>query len=150
MSLTDRTPHDRGYAFEKFLKKVFDLFGLEAESPLRLVGEQIDGSFVLDGQTYLVESKVAQRAYWCSRPAFVPWKSSTSVLIGAADYLSATPALQMWGWSRSAAHAKLFAWMVEISESFQRKIPLPDVIRRRARKAVEHGVVLARVSDLFN
>jgi hypothetical protein len=51
MSLAGRPPHERGYQFEKFLKKLFDAFGLEAESPFRLTGEQIDGSFVLDGQT---------------------------------------------------------------------------------------------------
>ena len=150
MSMTDRAPHDRGYAFEKFLKKVFDAFGLEAESPFRLTGEQIDGSFVLDGHTYLVEAKwhneltgaadlhvfhgkLTQRADW-SRGLFISYTGFTDV--GLAAFGRARKVICMDG--------------RDLSESFQRRIPLPDVIRRKARKAVEHGVVLARVSDLFN
>jgi hypothetical protein len=37
----------RGYAFEKFLKDLFDTFGLQAREAFRLRGEQIDGSFLL-------------------------------------------------------------------------------------------------------
>ena len=50
-------PQKRGYAFEKFLKDVFNAYGLSARAPFRLVGEQIDGSFVLDDNTYLLEAK---------------------------------------------------------------------------------------------
>jgi hypothetical protein len=57
MSLAGLAPNPRGYAFEAYLKKLFDTFGLEARAPFRLVGEQIDGSFVLGGETYLLEAK---------------------------------------------------------------------------------------------
>ena len=40
-------PHERGYAFEAFLKLSFDMAGLTAREPFRNVGEQIDGSFLL-------------------------------------------------------------------------------------------------------
>ena len=52
-------PHPRGYAFESFLKEFFDAYGLSARSSFRLVGEQIDGSFELSGDTYLIEAKWA-------------------------------------------------------------------------------------------
>lgn len=45
------------YAFEAWLKEAFDCFGLEAREPCRHRGEQISGSFVLQGETYLVEAK---------------------------------------------------------------------------------------------
>ena len=50
-------PQPRGYAFEKFLKEMFDAYGLSARASFRLVGEQIDGSFVSGGDTYLLEAK---------------------------------------------------------------------------------------------
>jgi hypothetical protein len=34
MSLTNRSPQERGYAFEKWLQKTFNVFGLEAEKSL--------------------------------------------------------------------------------------------------------------------
>lgn len=50
-------PHARGYAFEGFLKGLFDAFGLAAQEPFRLRGEQIDGSFQLGSEIYLLEAK---------------------------------------------------------------------------------------------
>lgn len=47
----------RGFAFEKFLNKLFDSFDLKPRRSFRLVGEQIDGSFELDHETYLLEAK---------------------------------------------------------------------------------------------
>ena len=42
---------------EKFLKDMFDAYGLSARASFRLVGEQIDGSFVLGDDIYLLEAK---------------------------------------------------------------------------------------------
>ena len=51
----DRT--GAGLVLEALLNRLFDLFALRPRQPFRVVGEQIDGSFELDGQIYLVESK---------------------------------------------------------------------------------------------
>jgi hypothetical protein len=47
----------RGYAFERFLKKWFDAWGLDARGSFKLKGEQIDGSFLHRGSVYLIEAK---------------------------------------------------------------------------------------------
>ena len=57
MDLTKLEPQPRGYAFETFLKALFDRFGLEHREPFRLRGEQIDGSFLLGNEIYLLEAK---------------------------------------------------------------------------------------------
>lgn len=46
-----------GFAFEHFLNDLFSFFELEPRSPFKLRGEQIDGSFNLDNEIYLVEAK---------------------------------------------------------------------------------------------
>jgi restriction endonuclease Mrr len=149
ISLTELAPHERGYQFEKFLKKLFDAFGLEAERPFRLTGEQIDGSFLLDRDTYLVEAKwhnertgaadlhafhgkLDQRAAW-GRGLFISYTGFTDQ--GLVAFGRARKVICLDG--------------QDLSESFQRRLPLPEVLRRKVRKAVEHGVTLARVSDLF-
>lgn len=53
----DDRPHERGYAFERFLRRWLDAWGLDARAAFRTIGEQIDGSFQHDGNTYLVEAK---------------------------------------------------------------------------------------------
>ena len=61
IEVRDLPPHARGYAFEAFLVDLFDAFRLRAREPFRLTGEQIDGSFDLAGETYLVEAKWLNR-----------------------------------------------------------------------------------------
>jgi len=149
LSLTKLPPHERGYKFETFLRKLFDAFGLQAERPFRLTGEQIDGSFVLDEAIYLVEAKwhnemtgasdlhafhgkVDQRAAW-SRGLFVSYSGFTEQ--GIIAFGRARKVICLDG--------------RDLGETFQRRLPLPEVLRRKVRRAVEHGVTLARVSDLF-
>jgi hypothetical protein len=52
---SDRTK--AGLALEQVLNRLFEIFQLRPRQPFRVVGEQIDGSFELDGQIYLLESK---------------------------------------------------------------------------------------------
>jgi hypothetical protein len=50
-------PQSRGFAYERFWKELFDANGLAPRASFRIVGEQIDGSFELSGETYLLEAK---------------------------------------------------------------------------------------------
>lgn len=49
--------HERGYDLEQLLNSLFRLFDLTPRSPFKRTGEQIDGSFVLDRDHYLLEAK---------------------------------------------------------------------------------------------
>src|SRR5260370_3836809 len=46
-----------GLALEQLLNRLFSIFQLQPRLPFRVVGEQIDGSFELYGEIYLLESK---------------------------------------------------------------------------------------------
>ncbi|MGA2902753.1 MAG: hypothetical protein ABSD98_02910, partial [Candidatus Korobacteraceae bacterium] len=46
-----------GLKLEKVLNELFEMFQLSPRGAFRLVGEQIDGSFLLDEESYLVEAK---------------------------------------------------------------------------------------------
>ncbi|CAM3238150.1 restriction endonuclease [Paracoccus nototheniae] len=93
LEIRDQSPHQRGYAFEGFLQDLFNAFGMSAREPFRNIGEQIDGSFELAGETYLVEakwlnrkvgiaelgafhSKLEQKAQW-TRGAFISFQGFT-------------------------------------------------------------------------
>jgi hypothetical protein len=49
-----------GLGLEQLLNRLFGLFQLQPRQPFRIVGEQIDGSFELEGQIYLLEAKWEQ------------------------------------------------------------------------------------------
>jgi len=56
------SPQSRGFAFEKYLKGFFELNGLQPRGSFKIEGEQIDGSFILHNEVYLLEAK------WTSKP----------------------------------------------------------------------------------
>jgi len=56
-NLTKLQPHERGYAFQDFLTKFFNAYGLSPRSPFSIKGEEIDGSFEHEGNIYLLEAK---------------------------------------------------------------------------------------------
>jgi hypothetical protein len=57
IKLTSLKPQERGFAFEKFLNELFGAYYLDPRSSFRIKGEQIDGSFQLGTDVYLVEAK---------------------------------------------------------------------------------------------
>jgi len=56
------SPHERGYELERLIYSVLQNEGLEPRSGYKPVGEQIDGSFFWQGQTFLLEAK------WVNEP----------------------------------------------------------------------------------
>lgn len=149
MALTSLAPHARGYAFETFLKKLFDAFGLAAREPFSLRGEQIDGSFLLDGEIYLIEAK------WRAQP------------IGVAELHNFHGKLdQKAAWTRGLfvsdsgfteegltafGRGKRLICMdgLDLYESLDRELSLNDVLARKVRVAGETGHCFVRVRDLF-
>jgi hypothetical protein len=148
-SLAAVEPHVRGIEFESFLKRYFDLFGLKARDAFRLQGEQIDGSFVLAEQTYLLEAKwqnlptgaaelhtfhgkCEQKADW-TRGLFVSYAGFTDV--GLEAFGRRKRIICMDG------H--------DIYDALSRQIPLNHVLSEKVRKAAETGGAFHRVRDLF-
>ncbi len=58
----ERDRNSAGLALERLLNRLFEIFELQPRQPFRVIREQIDGSFELDGQVYLLESKWEKHA----------------------------------------------------------------------------------------
>lgn len=138
----------RGFAFEKFLQAWFDAWGLDARGSFRTDGEQIDGSFQHDGNTYLVEAKwhakktdaatlhafqgkLQERPHW-TRGLFVSLEGFTP------QGLSAFTARQLIMMDGS-----------DIFLALRNRIDLHKIIKAKARHASEMREPFARVADLF-
>ena len=142
-------PQRRGYDFEDFLKRLFKSFGLLPRGGFRTTGEQIDGSFVLDGETYLLEAKwqnsmtpaadlhafqgrLKVRVTW-ARGLFVSYSGFTTD--GLTAYGRGGSVVCMDG--------------LDLHDMLKGEIPLNYVLEQKVRRSVETGEVLARVRDLF-
>lgn len=150
IALSALGPQARGYAFESFLKQLFDANGLSAREPFRLRGEQIDGSFQFGNETYLVEAKwqgqaigvaelhtfhgkIEQKAAW-TRGLFVSNSGFTEE--GLFAFGRGKRVICMDGF--------------DLYETLDREIPLKDVLERKVRRTAETGLPFVRVRDLFS
>lgn len=149
VALSNMTAQARGYAFERFLKHLFDSHGLAAREPFRLRGEQIDGSFQFGHETYLVEAKwqneptgvadlhvfhgkIEQKAAW-TRGLFVSNSGFTDD--GLVAFGRGKRVICMDGY--------------DLYEALNREIPLNHVLEQKIRRAAETGSPFIRVRDLF-
>ncbi len=149
MALAQASPQARGFAFEKFLKDLFNAFGLEARSPFRNRGEQIDGSFVLGNEIYLLEAK------WQGQKVGIGELHAFQGKISEKAAWTRGLLISDSGFSEDGLHAfgrgKSIICMdgLDLYEMLERKLPLNNVLEQKVRKASETGAAFARVRDLF-
>ncbi|MBN2286076.1 MAG: restriction endonuclease [Tissierellales bacterium] len=149
LNLSTLAPQPRGYAFEKFLKQLFDANGMEGRASFRLIGEQIDGSFQLSSETYLLEAKwqnnpvdasdlrsfngkVEDKASW-SRGLFVSYSGFSE------------DGLVAYGKGKSVVCMDGF----DLSEMLQNRLSLIEVLSKKVRRAAETGHPFVRIRDLL-
>jgi len=149
LGLAQLDPQPRGYGFEKFLKELFNTFGLEARDPFRLRGEQIDGSFLLAGETYLLEAK------WQNAPSGNEHLHSFQGKIEQKAAWTRGLFISYGGFTEDGLHAfgrgKRVICMdgLDISEALTRELPVNHVLEHKVRRAAETGLAFVRVRDLF-
>ena len=152
IGLADLAPQTRGYAFEKFLRDFFSVFHLEPRSPFRILGEQIDGSFQLEGSTYLVEAKwhnaqtaqadllvfhgkIEGKAKW-SRGLFVSFNGFTPDGLDAFSRGRSTSMVGMTG--------------QDIFFILDGMMTLDEALTKKSRRAAETGEFFVSVYELSN
>jgi hypothetical protein len=150
-SLAEMAPVNRGFAFERFLGELFELFGLAPRKSFRLVGEQIDGSFDHVGLTYLVEAKwqgakanqadllvfqgkISGKALW-SRGLMISYSGFSDDGLTAFVRGKQTNLICM---NRADLYFVLAG-----------KASLGDVVTRKARRAAEENLAFVPAEELY-
>lgn len=149
LEVSSAAPQQRGYDFELFLRELFNAYELSARASFRLTGEQIDGSFVLHNETYLLEAK------WQNAPT------------GAADLHVFEGKLQEKAtWSRGLfvsnsgftnegleafGRGKRMVCMdgFDLFEMLRLRRHFTEVVAAKVRRAAETGSPFVPVRDLF-
>jgi Restriction endonuclease len=149
LEISGSTPQRRGYDFEGFLRELFEANGLSPRASFRLTGEQIDGSFVLHNETYLLEAKwqndrtgaqdlhtfegkLGQKATW-SRGVFVSNSGFTP------------DGLEAFGRAKRLVCMDGF----DLFEMLRLRRQFADIMDAKVRRAAETGNPYVTVRDLF-
>jgi hypothetical protein len=144
------SPQERGLQFEGFLSELFAVHSLAPRGSFRLVGEQIDGSFHLHSDTYLLEAKwhgpqigfgdlmtfsgkASGKAAW-ARGLFVSMSGFT------ADGLDA--------FSRGRRTNLICVDGLDLYDVLSRRVPLVAVLEEKARRAAETNRAYVPVREL--
>ena len=150
LDLNGMEPYPRAYAFERFFNKLFDANGLAPRASFRLVGEQIDGSFELASDTYLLEAKwTAEKIGVSDLRSFnakVEHKASWSRGLFVSDSGFTEDGLIAFGTAKSI----ICMDGLELYEMLDGCVPLADVIGLKARHAAETGNPFVRFQDLVS
>jgi hypothetical protein len=151
LKLSMLKPQDRGFAFERFLNDLFTIYNLDPRRSFRLTGEQIDGSFQLQQEIYLLEAKwqdertgqadlltfagkVDGKAQW-SRGLFVSYSNFSPDGLQAFARGRRTSIICMDG--------------LDLSHILSGRLDLVEVIERKKRRAAETGSAFVPVRELF-
>jgi len=149
LTLTSVAPHERGFAFEAYLQKLFTMYSLRPREPFRNKGEQIDGSFVMGEQTYLLEAKWQQSATGQADLLIFEGKLLNKAAWARGLFVSYS------GFTDDGLHAfgvgKRTICMSgeDMWEMLNRRLPFDHVIDRKQRRAVETGLPFIPVRELF-
>jgi hypothetical protein len=150
-SLQSLEAQKRGFSFERFLNELFVAFALAPRGSFRLVGEQIDGSFQLGNDVYLVEAKwenkktgqnellsfsgkVEGKAQW-SRGVFISYLGFTEEGLEAFARGKSTRIICIDG--------------LDLHSILSNELNLVDVVTRKTRRAGETNQAFVSVRDLF-
>ena len=139
-----------GLALERLLNRLFETFQLRPRQPYRVVGEQIDGAFELDGHNYLVEAK------WVADPlpeadllvfrGKIEGKSTfTRGVFVALNGISSQARVAI---TQGKAPSFFVIDGHDIMMILSEAISLPDLLRRRVRLLAEEGRVCVPFSVL--
>jgi hypothetical protein len=146
------SPQPRGFEFERFLDDAFATFNLAPRKSFRLVGEQIDGSFHLANETYLVEAKwqdpqignrelqsfvgsVRAKSTW-TRGLYVSYSGFTEDGLIAFSRGDATRIICLDGF--------------ELWQIMTHKLDLAEVLSLKTRRAAETGRAHFPVRELYH
>lgn len=151
LELNKLSPQERGFRFEKLIKDLFEAFNLTPRASFRLVGEQIDGSFQYQGETYLVEAtwqsekigqeklltfsgKVSGKAQW-SRGLLISYSGFSSAGLDAFSVGKPTNIICMDG--------------LDLYHILEDKLDILSVLERKVRRAAETNRAYVSVKELF-
>jgi hypothetical protein len=138
-----------GLGLERILNELFSLSGLAPRTSFRVVGEQIDGSFELDNEIYLVEAK------WEAQPlSEAPLLVFRGKIEGKSQFTRglfislegvSQPALDAITRGKQANFFLMDGY--DLSTVLEGQIPLDVLLRSKLRRLLEEGKIFVRVTE---
>lgn len=140
----------RGYEFEKYLNKLFSVFGLDPHASYRTDTDQIDGSFILNGNTILLEAKY--RVAQLSKNDLILFENKVSrksqfargLFVSLSDFDE-----NVVNYFKDRSSRIIALSVPEIYMMCNQEKDLRDVLNRKFRYLDEYGIIYRHLNLLF-
>lgn len=140
----------RGYEFEKYLNRLFGVFGLDPHASYRTDTDQIDGSFILNGNTVLLEAKY--RVVSLSKNDLILFENKVSrkssfargLFVSLSDFDE-----NVVNYFKDRSSRIIAVSVPEIYMMCSEEKDLREVLTRKFRYLDEYGVIYKHISQLF-
>ncbi len=136
---------EAGRRLETLLNRLFELSDLKPRAPFRVEGEQIDGSFLLDGEVYLVEAKWEKNALGQAELLVFRGKIESKSAFTRGVFIALNDVTEPARDAITRGKQPNFFIMngYDLMMILQGAIPLAEFLRRRQRLLAEEGAVAA-------
>ncbi|MCM1140022.1 MAG: hypothetical protein NC453_15760 [Muribaculum sp.] len=140
----------RGYEFERYLKKLFEAFDMDPRGSYRTDVDQIDGSFVLNGNTILLEAKY--RMSDLSKNDLILFENKVSkkssfargLFVSLSDFEA-----NVIDYFKDRSARFIALSVAEIYRMCEQKYDLREVLTKKYRYLDETGIIYRNINYLF-
>lgn len=152
VALHSLDPQPRGYAFEKFLTRLFDVHDIDVKGSFARHGEQIDGAFEFDGTDYLLEAKWEKKL--TSNPDISVLRvkvqgrldNTLGLFVSVTGFQDSVTELS----GRGGRETVLLMDGQDIMMVVDQRIDLTSLLHRKKQHAARTGEILLRAVDILN
>jgi len=145
-----KNPQKRGYKFEEFLHKLFLENNMDPRGSFKIIGEQIDGSFIFQNEVYLLEAK------WTKKPVDKSALANFNSKVLSKSGFTRGLFISYSGYSNEALqtffngrNVKIILMTVrELVISFEREINFKEIIYKKIRALAEEGEYYRDIIDI--
>jgi restriction endonuclease Mrr len=148
--VTSPDAQGRGYALERLLYDLFELFDLDPKASFRNTGEQIDGAFSLAGTDFLFEAR------WRAKPSDIEQLDAFNgkVTRKLENTLGVFLAINGFSPDAIAAHSKSRPSIVlmdgaDLMAVLEERIDFVTLLLRKKRHAAQTGEIYLRVHEIL-
>lgn len=140
----------RGYDFEKYLNKLFGIFGLDPHASYRTETDQIDGSFMLNGNTILLEAKY--RVASLSKDDLILFENKVvrkssfarGLFVSLSDFDE-----KVINYFKDRSSRIIVFSVPELYLMCSEETDLKEVLTRKFRYLDEYGIIYKHITQLF-
>lgn len=146
--IMEKNVNKRGFEIEKVMYDLFRLFDLDPKASFRIIGEQIDGAFSLEGIDYLFEAKWAGLVAAKDMDVFA--SKVQRKLDNTLGLMLSVDGFQAEG---VEAHSKqrpvlLLMTGADLMAVFEGRVGFVDILIRKRRHASQTGCILIEYSQM--